>query len=517
MAKNLRVLSVLLITAFLLAFRPGEGEHLKSVRFNFSRGKRVFLTQPARPWGVFSSKFNMLYTKVSQMKQRGELKLRRVQKEILLGYTHERLDQFFNEMRVVGAQMIIHRKRGIVYSINGRFFEDIKLSNSISISKEKAIRTAIEYLKDSLLNVKKVEKVILPLPDGFRAAYEIDLQHFPSAWRVYVDGESGEVLGVEDRVRYETVIGLGYGVHGDKKKFDAWKFGNIYLSIGKIRPAWIFTYDAKRGWRWGEIKEDGDNIWKLGALVDAHVYAGYVYDFYYKNFGRHGIDDKNMNIESIVRFGPSYNNAFWTGEVMVYGSGDGVFFRPFSAGIDVVAHELSHGVTQFTSDLIYQDEPGALNEAFSDIMATGCEFEFQPKGTGFLKADWWVGEDVFYQFGYIIRSLRSPYREGDDPDHYSIKYTGSEDYGGVHINSTIVSHAFYLLANGGTNRVSKIKVEGIGLEKALKIFYRGFVYYLIPSSDFKDARRATVQAAKDLYGAREVNLVKKAWDAVGVF
>jgi len=212
---------------------------------------------------------------------------------------------------------------------------------------------------------------------------------------------------------------------------------------------------------------------------------------------------------------------------MNYGDGDGITFNYFSSALDVVAHELTHGVTNFTSSLIYLNESGALNEAFSDVVGTSVEFFFEPAGTGRKRAEWLNGEDLFYSFGRFVRSLENPAAAGD-PDHYSKRClppicTPDErgDNGGVHINSAIASHGFYLLVEGGTNRTSGISVPGLGrsrIERAEKIFYRAFIFYLTPSSNFRAARAATLQAARDLYGAGSVEeqQVSEAWRAVGV-
>jgi bacillolysin len=191
----------------------------------------------------------------------------------------------------------------------------------------------------------------------------------------------------------------------------------------------------------------------------------------------------------------------------------------FPAALDIVAHELTHGVTDFSSGLIYEGESGALNEAFSDIMATAAEFFHQPRGTGLREADYIIGEDVFTPGG--IRALSNPSAKGD-PDHYSVRYQGTGDNGGVHTNSGIANHAYYLAIEGGTNRTSRMTVQGVGnanREQIEKIFYRAFVFMLPSTASFSTARAATIQAARDLYGdgSAAARAVTDAWSAVGVF
>jgi thermolysin len=191
----------------------------------------------------------------------------------------------------------------------------------------------------------------------------------------------------------------------------------------------------------------------------------------------------------------------------------------FPAALDIVAHELTHGVTDFSSGLVYEGESVALNEAFSDIMGVAVEFFHQPRGAGLREADYIMGEDVFTPGG--IRALSNPSAHGD-PDHYSLRYKGSDDNGGVHTNSTIASHTYYLAVEGGTNRTSRLTVQGVGnanREQIEKIFYRAFVFMLPSTATFSTARAATIQAARDLYGdgSPAMRAVTEAWNAVGVF
>jgi thermolysin len=222
-----------------------------------------------------------------------------------------------------------------------------------------------------------------------------------------------------------------------------------------------------------------------------------------------------------------YLNAFYAGRgIMVYGEGlpqgvtmAGRQWNYFSGAIDVVAHELAHGVTDYTSDLVYRNESGALNEAFSDIIGTSVEYFYQQAGSGYLKADYLLGEDLSAPSG-AFRSMANP-QAYDDPDHYSKRYTGTADNGGVHSNSGIANNAFYLAIEGGANRTSGLSVQGVGAanrEKIEKVFYRGFTQFLPANATFSMARAATLQAARDLYGAGSdvERAIEQAWTAVGV-
>jgi thermolysin len=283
-----------------------------------------------------------------------------------------------------------------------------------------------------------------------------------------------------------------------------------------------------------DLGTDADNVWTDGAVGDAHIYTGYVYDYYFKRHGRRGLDNANIPIRSVTHmlrredwqlysldivFTFLINAAYLGDGVMIYGDGlpnnvtvSGQRWNYLAGGLDVVAHELTHGVTDYSSALIYQNESGALNESFSDMMGTAVEFYFQP-----TRADYLMGEDVVTPGG--IRSMQNPMAYGD-PDHYSVRYTGSEDGGGVHINSGIPSNAFYLAIEGGTHRLGGT-VQGVGganREQIEKVFYRAFTSFLAPSANFSQARAATIQAAQELYGVGGAveRAVTQAWNAVGV-
>jgi bacillolysin len=365
---------------------------------------------------------------------------------------------------------------------------------------------------------------------------------------VYVDADSGAIIRSINRIHTQTAVGQGTGVLGATKKLPTNQTSSTYQAVDRMRPALSFTmafpgtpsrlsqFLQNSAFFNGDIATDSDNTWTDGPTVDAHVYQGWVYDYYFKRFGRRGMDDRDTEVDAVVhplarseanRQPPdvvnSYiNNAFYCCQgVIVFGDGDGRVFNYLAGSFDVVAHEWTHGVTDFSSQLIYRDESGALNEAFSDIMAASMEFYQQSVG-GSERADWQIAEDVTLAFPGYLRSLNNPAAIGL-PDHYSLRrFIGTNfDEGGVHYNLTIGTHAFYLAVAGGRNRVSGITVPGVGqnnIERMEKIFYRAFVMLMGPSSRFSDARLATLQAATDLYGAssNERSQVALAWTSVGV-
>ncbi|ENK0836841.1 peptidase M4 family protein [Clostridium botulinum] len=242
--------------------------------------------------------------------------------------------------------------------------------------------------------------------------------------------------------------------------------------------------------------------------VDAYVNMGKSYDYYKNKLSRNSIDNKGMDVKGFVHVGKNYGNAFWYGEYdsMFFGDGNGVFFSPLAKALDVVGHELSHGVTNKQSDLKYEKESGALNESFSDIMGTAIE------GKNFeIGEDCWIPSD---RYGEVMRDMKNPSR-GGQPAHMKDfqNLTMDEDNGGVHTNSGIINHAAYLIADGFEKMGEKDSKDIMA-----KIFYIANCYYWDQITDFAKCRNDVVKVAKNLYGdnSREVEIVKNAFDQVGI-
>jgi thermolysin len=456
-----------------------------------------------------------------------------------LGRKHERFIQQQQDVPVWGSGLTRQSDRRGVVSSFGSLYDGIGTLDVKPAISADGVRTIAGGAVQG-----EPKLYIYPTDDG----------RFLLTWRVrtwidydlvalFIDAHTG--LVVHRYSDLQTSTGLGTGVLGDRKKMSTTQSldGN-YVALDLQRPAQIETYDLRGSLALLDAYYDGimpltplnlgtsaDDNWTDGATVDAHTYAGWTYDYYYKEHGRHGINGADLTMISIVnpvsfsdipRLGknsPYFANAFWDGYEMVYGIGlPGPAFgytsiKPLAGALEIVAHELTHGVTQYSSGLIYENESGALNEGFSDIMGVSTDF-FQNPNT----ANYTLAEGVFIPGG--IRSLQNPHAYGD-PDHYSIRYTGTSDNGGVHTNSAIASHAFYLAIEGGTNRVSGISVTGVGRahrDQISKAFYRAFTFMLAPSARFSDARAATIQSARDLYGdgSPAVGAVTQAWNAVGV-
>ena len=286
--------------------------------------------------------------------------------------------------------------------------------------------------------------------------------------------------------------------------------------------------DSNNNWTAAEFH----NAAKDDAALDAHFGATKTYDYFLEKHNRNSYDNNGAQIRSYVHVGSNYDNAFWNGSVMSYGDGssngtEGNGYFDALTSLDVAAHEIGHAVCSSTANLAYQKESGAMNEGFSDIWAAVVEHYAAPNDSN--KDPWLIGEEIDRRNGSIaLRSMSNP-NARSQPDTYGGTYwvnvncspSSSNDYCGVHTNSGVLNHWFYILSEGksGTNDIGNaFSVSGIGMDKAAKIAYRLESVYLSASSTFANARTYGIQAATDLYGAdsAEVIATTNAWYAVGV-
>jgi Zn-dependent metalloprotease len=323
------------------------------------------------------------------------------------------------------------------------------------------------------------------------------------------------------------VTATGNDLLGQSRSFGAWQDGSvIYMeetgksmfNLGASQMpsepiGAIVTIDAfntspenQNSFNYDVVVSNSTNF-NNQVAVSGHWNSIKSYDYFKSTFDRNSIDGAGGNILAFVNVaesdGSSMENAFWNGAAMWYGNG-GSTFKKLARGLDVGGHEMTHGVVEKTANLVYQGESGALNESFADIFGAMID-----------RDDWKIGEDVV-QSGVspngCLRSLEDPHN-GDtqgnqwwQPKHVNEKYNGSQDNGGVHINSGIVNHAFYLFA---TN-------SAVGKDKAERVYYKALKDYLVKSSKFVDCRIAVIQAATDLYGNTVATAAATAFTAVGI-
>ncbi|WP_066307511.1 M4 family metallopeptidase [Bacillus sp. FJAT-29814] len=469
------------------------------------------------------------------------LKVKNVQKDEL-GMTHVRFDQSINGVKVEGSEIIVHfNENNEVTAVNGRVNQtvaDTAVDTTASLSSDAALKKALSAVNapEELTYEPTSELVVYPFEGENHTAYKVNVNFMgddPGNWFVFVDAKTGDVIdqynGLMHADEKKTQNGAGKGVHGAHRQLHitqvkepnaGTKFTLEDYSHENLKG--IITYDAKNdNTSSNDTIHVGNSAAFIGdydrALVDAHYNSEKVYNYYLNEHGRNSLDGNGMAIISRVHYGTNYNNASWNGRWMTYGDGDGEFMISLSAGLDVAAHEMTHGVITHTANLVYQNQSGALNESFADIFGALVDDD-----------DWEMGEDIMAPAAKaagngVLRSLRDPHsvivqneqrraystNGGVYPKHMNEFYhmPTSVDGGGVHVNSSITNHAAYLIA------------QDIGRQKLGKIFYRALSVYLTPNSNFSDARKAAVQSAIDLYGegSAEVAATNSGFDAVGIY
>jgi Zn-dependent metalloprotease len=266
------------------------------------------------------------------------------------------------------------------------------------------------------------------------------------------------------------------------------------------------------------VRTEGQAATKDKSVNQAYDGLGDTFAFYLSAYHRNSIDNAGLPLLASVHYGRNYDNAFWNGQQMVFGDGDGVIFNDFTVSLDVIGHELTHGVTGSEANLTYQGQPGALNESVSDVFGSLVK-QFAKKQTA-DRADWLIGEGLLAKGiqGVALRSMKAPGTAYDDPtlgkDPQPADMSGyvqtTEDNGGVHINSGIPNHAFYLLATS---------LGGYAWERAGQIWYDTICDdRLKASSNFRQFAASTAMHAGQLYGSQSVErkAVIDAWHKVGI-
>jgi Zn-dependent metalloprotease len=286
-------------------------------------------------------------------------------------------------------------------------------------------------------------------------------------------------------------------------------------AAGKRRKVYDARHDVRLPGRL--VLAEGETKGRDLAANEAYDGAGATYDFYEQLFGRRSLDGKSLTILSTVHYGRQFDNALWNGKQVIYGDGDGRLFNRFTVALDVIGHELTHGVTQFTAGLAYTGQTGALNEHLSDVF--GILIKQHRLGLTADQSDWLIGAGLLGPKvrGKAIRSMASPGTAYDDPVlgadpqpwHMRDYQDLADDSGGVHINSGIPNHAFYLTA---------IAIGGHAWEVAGRVWYDALTRHLRADADFADFAQATLLSAGELFGAggTEQRAIANAWAAVGL-
>ncbi|MGW7523785.1 M4 family metallopeptidase [Streptomyces sp. NPDC054783] len=469
------------------------------------------------------------------------------------GTQHVRYDRTYHGLPVLGGDFVVHlAPNGTYRSANRATRSPISLGSILpEISAPKAADLAVNALRaanlgDALQQVKaKPELIVDALHGTPRLAWRtnavgLDSLGNPVARTVLTDARTGRQIDAWDSI--ETAAGDGKSLYSGTVPLETTQSGSSYQLKDPTRGN-TYTGDAEGKTDLcffgicfsrapADLFTDADNHWGTGttsdrasAAVDAQYGTNTTWDYYKNVQGRNGIAGDGKGSYNRVHYGSNYNNAFWDDSCfcMTYGDGDGTTFGPLVA-LDVAGHEMTHGVTSKTAALTYSGESGGLNEATSDILGTMVEwYANNPSDPG----DYLIGEKIVKSgFGHTaLRYMDKPSKDGNSADYWSSS-VGNLD---VHYSSGVANHFAYLLAEGsGPKTINGVSydsptsngstVTGIGRDKVGKIWYRALTVYMTSSTNYAGARSATLNAAKDLYGAgsAEYNAVAAAWSAVNV-
>ncbi|MFD5633238.1 M4 family metallopeptidase [Streptomyces sp. NPDC127077] len=469
------------------------------------------------------------------------------------GTQHVRYDRTYRELPVLGGDFVVHLTRDGSYRGADRATpKAISLAGvTPELSGAKAAALAVNALRaanpgETLKKVTAKPRLVVDALHGTpRLAWRTDAVGQdalgnPVARTVLTDARTGARIDAWDSV--ETATGDGNSLYGGTVPLETTASGSAYQLKDPTRgntytgdaanktdlcifgicisraPATLFT-DADNHWGTGTASD------RSSAAVDAQYGTDATWDYYKNVHGRNGIAGDGKGSYNRVHYGKNYNNAFWDDSCfcMTYGDGDGSTFGPLVA-LDVAGHEMSHGVTSKTAALTYSGESGGLNEATSDIFGTMVEWY---AGNASDPGDYLIGEKIVRPgFGKpALRFMDKPSKDGNSADCWSSS-VGNLD---VHYSSGVANHFAYLLSEGsGAKTVGGVAydsptcngatVTGIGHDKVGRIWYRALTVYMTSSTKYAGARTATLNAAKDLYGAgsAEYAAVAAAWSAVSV-
>ncbi len=456
------------------------------------------------------------------------------------GSTHVRLDRTYRGLPVLGGDVVVHRgPRGGWRAPSQTLRRPVDLAVAPQVSRQRAADLTRSLVGGRVRSTRLVVDAIAGRP---RLAVEVvttgrQADGTPSRLASYVDARSGRVLRSEQQI--ETVNGSGQSLYSGVVPLQVTQSGSTYSLKDPTRGG-TYTNDVNNqtdgalcsllsfGCRTGTTFTSPTSTFgaaagsRARAGVDAQYGTNVTWDYYKNTFGRNGIFGTGAGSWNRVHYGSGYVNAFWDGTKMTYGDGDGVSYGPL-VSLDVAGHEMSHGVTENTAKLTYSGESGGLNEATSDIFGTMVEFSANNAND---PGDYLIGEQFDLKKHLGLRRMDDQAKDGSSVDCYS-STAGNLD---VHYSSGIANHFFYLLAEGSTPKTLNGvaynapicpgggAVTGIGNTKAAGIWYRALTTYMTSGTNYAAARTATLNAARDLYGATspEYTAVNAAWSASGV-
>lgn len=409
-----------------------------------------------------------------------------------LNQTHVRFAQQQNGVPVFGADLIVHLDaQGNVLAVNGYTLPDAATVNTTAAAKPSLVDVAgLSQVAAADAFIADRSLVILnpglitdqPSRSGLAYRLRVDSTSQPHlAMWVFVDAQSAEV-----RFSYPAVT------DGRNRNTYNMKHGTSYTSATLARTESQGAVTTAPSCTPTDVN-------------NAHDYAGDTYNFYFNRYGRDSYNNAGGALNSYVCYSSGYQNAFWDGSKMTYGDG-------FAAADDVVAHELSHGVTEYSSALVYSNQSGALNESYSDIFGEAVDLT-NTGGNDTAAVRWDMGEDI-PGIG-AIRDMMDPTRFSDpDRTNSTYYYCGTSDSGGVHTNSGVPNKAFALMVDGGT--FNGYTIAALGMDKSAAIEYRTNTVYLTSAAKMLDNYNGLIRSCGDLYGAASADCtnVRNALEAV---
>lgn len=466
------------------------------------------------------------------------------------GYTHKRYSQYYKGIKIEETDIIIHLFDNKLSSVNGEYLQLSYLDTTKNISFNLARNIALDFLiktipgcsqNDTFLSSESTFEVTIcnnkldQEDTSIHLCYKFDVlvEGMSIHYLFYVDAKTGDVVNYIPLLLNE--VGQAATRYSGNRDISTSYNGTKYVLHDNTRGSGIETYNLQHSTNLSNAIDftDDDNAWTAGEFhnvnkddgaLDAHWGAMMTYDYFKNVHGRNSYDNLNSKLKNYVHYGSAYDNAGWSfaNNAMIYGDGGTIF--DILTSLDVIGHEIAHGVCQYSAELIYQGESGAINESLSDIWGACIEEYAAPE-----KQQWLMGEDIV-KYGSALRNMSNP-KSVDSPQPNTYKGTywkntedvsWANDYGGVHTNSGVMNYWFYLLSEGGYGTNDKgwnYSVSGISMNKAAKIVYRAETVYMTQNTNFINAREYTIAAAKDIYGSnsQEVQSVKDAWYAVGVW
>ncbi len=445
---------------------------------------------------------------------------------------HQKFQQYYKGIEVLGAELILHQKENDLLSANGSTIPELQMDVLPNLTSDEAIKRAKEFSKSLQFMLdehgkENIQSKLLIMDKSYPEysgeyvlAYQVDMYSLNpfGKKRYYIEATSGDLILSHDLLMTcFSGPGTAHTLYHGQRIIETSPVENHFELLDNTHGGGIETISAT-----GRKYSDDDNNWEAGSFtqkkgaLDVHFGAISTWDFYKKYFNRDGIDGKNGKLLNRVIDTTFYVNAFWDGNASNFGIGDSVVTNPLTS-LDVVAHELTHGVTQFTCGLEYLYESGALNEGFSDIFGKAVEFEYDS-----ANFNWLLGSRFFNKPDTAFRSMENPIRFGNPKNYKGSKWvSNSSDNGGVHSNSGVVNYWFYLLCEGGQGQTEKnvaFDVKKIGIRAATALVYEAMTKYLTKASKYYDLRQATLEIISNTYGkcSDEYRNMIEAWVAVGM-